>query len=51
MQEVFVALKQAGATIEALGTAQAFGSALHDYASQEHVRNNIWNACMTSLRS
>ncbi len=51
MKEIFVVLKNGGATYEALGTARAFSSALHSYASQEHVRNGIWDACMSSIQS
>jgi len=51
MKEVFVVLKNAGATYETLGTAQAFGRALQSYAAQEHVRNGIWDACMSSMNS
>mmetsp|Transcript_14150 Transcript_14150/g.17878 ORF Transcript_14150/g.17878 Transcript_14150/m.17878 type:complete len:147 (+) Transcript_14150:275-715(+) len=44
--EIFTVLKGAGATVQSLGTAQAFGSALHHYAANESVRNGIWNACL-----
>lgn len=46
MGEVFTVLKSAGATAQSLGTAQAFGSALHRYAADESVRNGIWSACL-----
>lgn len=50
MMEVFAVLKTAGATSANLGSAAAFGRALHSYASQNEVRNQIWEACLSSLK-
>ena len=50
MQEVFTILKDNGANLATLGSAAAFGDALHTFAAQEHVRNGIWDACVSNLQ-
>lgn len=49
LKEIFTVLSGAGITIESMPTAEAFGSTLRHLASQDHVRNGIWDACMSSL--
>jgi hypothetical protein len=49
LKEVFTVLSGAGITLESMPTAEAFGSTLRHYASQDHVRNGIWDACVSSL--
>jgi hypothetical protein len=40
----------AGAAAQTLNTEEAFRSALLSYASQRHVREGLWNACVQSLQ-
>jgi hypothetical protein len=51
VKEVFGVMRNAGVTYETMGTAQEFGIALQNYVQQEHVRNGIWDACVSSLRT
>jgi len=49
IEEISGILLVAGAAIESLEMAGGLTTALHQFASQDGVRDNIWNACVTSL--
>lgn len=50
VQEVHRVLLQAGATARQFENAQAFRSALVNFASQRAVRDQVWKACLESIR-
>lgn len=51
MAEVGQVLKQAGASVQQLGSAEAFYNALSQYAESEVVRNGVWRACLQATQS
>jgi len=51
MQEVFKVLQTAGATAQSLRSLDNFRTILVNFAQQENVKNGIWNACLSSMRS
>lgn len=49
VEEISGILIVAGAALESLETVGGFTSALQQFAAQETVRNNVWQACVTSI--
>mmetsp|Transcript_5815 Transcript_5815/g.8979 ORF Transcript_5815/g.8979 Transcript_5815/m.8979 type:complete len:143 (-) Transcript_5815:356-784(-) len=50
MSDVGKVLMTAGATVQQIGSTDAFYSTLSQFAEQEAVRNGVWQACLNASR-